>query len=116
MVAQYSFNCPQRRLLDFKQLGDAAPRQCDHLRQLCVVERRLLGRCLQFNEAAGTGHHQVHIHFSGGVFLVTQVEERLTPQDPDTGRRHGLSDRKRFQCAMLYQFPERLQPARHKRR
>src|ERR1700722_5537771 len=71
----------QRRLLDFEQLRDSLARQTDHLRQLFVVERRFFGRGLQFNEASRPGHHQIHIHFRGGILLVTKIQERHARQD-----------------------------------
>src|ERR1700677_1108114 len=75
----------ESRLLDLEQVRDSDPGQPHHLFQLPVVERRLLGRGLQLHKAAGTGHHQVHVHFRRGIFFVTQIEERLAAQDADTG-------------------------------
>src|SRR5690242_2359316 len=74
VVAQYRRNSGLQRLLLYSdQLQDAAAADVKQLRQLGVVEGRLFGCSLQLDKSAGTGHHQVHVDMSVGIFVVAEV-------------------------------------------
>jgi hypothetical protein len=51
----------QDLLLKRDEFQNALPANADHFRQLGIVEGRFLGGGLQFDEAAGSGHHHIHV-------------------------------------------------------
>jgi hypothetical protein len=53
-------------------------------------ERRLLAGSLNFDQFAGTGHHEVQVHLGIPVLDVHQVEPRFPVHDPDADRGHAV--------------------------
>ena len=50
--------------------------QIKQLGQFSTRESRALGSTLQFNHAAATGHHDVHVGIACGIFGVIQIQYR----------------------------------------
>ena len=76
------------------QLADALVGQRQQRVHLGAREGRALGRALHFDEAAGAGHHHVHVGVAGRVFDVLQVEQRRALDDADRDRGDEVADRR----------------------
>ena len=65
------------RGLDRTQPLDAVGGECQQLVEMGPRQGRALGRGLNLHQPAVAGHHDVRVHFRGGVLGVVEVEQRL---------------------------------------
>src|SRR5712692_6497401 len=63
-------------------LYPAAP-EFQQLVHLFTRERRAFGRALDFDEAAIAGANNVHVHFGARVFVIFQIKQSRSVNDPD---------------------------------
>ena len=70
-------------------------------RHLRVVERRVFGGGLHFDELAGAGHHHVHIDVGLRVLFVAEVQHAARRDDPDAGGGHVIADRRLLERAEI---------------
>ena len=68
------------------EVADAGRRQLEEGVELAAIEGAVLAGPLHLHEALRVRHHDVHVHAGPNVFLVVEVETRLTVDDADA---HG---------------------------
>jgi hypothetical protein len=81
-------------LLVIDQLTNAATRELDEASQLRIVKGPVLGCGLHLDEPARASHDNVGIDICARVFLVVKVEYGLAADNPDTGRRNCIEQRR----------------------
>src|SRR3990167_2937911 len=91
-------------LLLVEQPAQAAARQLEQPLEIVFGKGGAFGGGLDFDQAAGAGHYDVHVHLGAGVFFVGEVEQRYAFNQANAGGRHGVGQRQRPQDAHFNQL------------
>ncbi len=76
----------QRLFLRLDELGGALNGQLEHLLHLFRLERFLLRRSLDLDEAAVLRQYSVHVRLGGEILEIVQVQPGLSLHDADAHR------------------------------
>jgi hypothetical protein len=90
------------------QVADALVGEREQPVHLGACERGTFGRALHLDEAAGGGHHDVHVGVAGRVFDIFEVEQRRAFDDADRHRGDELADRRCGELAVGEQPAHRV--------
>src|SRR5229473_6462006 len=85
------------------QLLDSLSSQLQQLIHLFAREWLSLGRALDFDEAAIPGANDVHVHFGARVFVIFQIKQSRSVNDPDADGGNFGEDWRLFDFAFLQQ-------------
>src|SRR5271165_5967338 len=91
-----------------RQLRNPGPREPEHLAEQRVVERRTLGGCLDFDDPAGAGQHEVRVGLRLRILGVVQIEHRSAGNDAAGDRRDTVAQWQPGQHSDLRQSLKRL--------
>src|SRR5579871_6520315 len=75
----------ERFVLEREEPANTGLRQRQQPIEVAAVEGRRFGRTLKLDEAPRIGHEDVHVDQRLAIFVVGEVEQRLTGDDADAG-------------------------------
>src|SRR6266446_9215197 len=94
----------QDRALGPYERADAVATEREHLIELRACKRRFFSRTLHFYEFSVLGGNEIEIHRNQPVFIVIEVDDRLSIENAGTDCGNQFLHRRRVEFFFPYQF------------